>query len=212
MLISHARHWWRRIAVLASLGVAAPALTTLAGPVPSAAAETILPCTTRSTATPFKQWGDPNNYYALQGGTFESGAAGWSLYGNTSVVAGSEPWAVWGAGSRSLKVGPSGTAVSPTFCVDPLQPYVRFFFKGPGVSSANLKVSVTVWRGTYTNTVQFWANGNSSAWQVSAAVNIPNMLDSATNAAVSVKFEAVNSATAVWLVDDLSVDPWKSLR
>ncbi|MFN8077167.1 MAG: hypothetical protein U0Q15_17350 [Kineosporiaceae bacterium] len=210
MFITSRTRRWRRAAALTAAALALPALAAV-GPASTASAGTIIPCGARSTATPFRAWGDTRNYYPLQGGTFEGGAPGWSLYGNTAVTSGNEPWKVWGGGSGSLRVGPSATAVSPSFCVDPKEPFVRFFYKGPGVSTANLKVSVTVWRGSYTNTVQFWANGASTAWQVSPAVNIPNVADSSTTSTVSVKFEAVNSATAVWLVDDLSVDPWKSL-
>ncbi len=71
------------------------------------------------------QFGDKAEYSLLQGGSFESGAPGWSL-SNAKVVGGNESYNVAG-GSHSLAIQPTGIAVSPSFCVSIENPSFRFF-------------------------------------------------------------------------------------
>ncbi|MFN8077168.1 MAG: hypothetical protein U0Q15_17355 [Kineosporiaceae bacterium] len=209
-MIKPTRRIWRRLAAFTGLAAAATTLALTAGPATTASAATVIPCGARTTAKPFQQFGDSRNYFALQGGTFEGGASGWNLYGNAAVTAGNNPFNVWGYGASSLKLGPNATAVSPTFCVDPTEPFVRFVYKAPKESGASLKVNITIWRGSYTTSLSYWAWGGSGTWQASPAIDLP-VAGSGTQTTVSVTFQPLTSSTAVWQIDDFSVDPWKSL-
>lgn len=203
---------WKRLALAAAAVIAAPVALVIAGPATEAEANYIIPCTSRTTAMPFQRWGDTRNYYLLQGGSFEGGTNGWSLYGNASVQWGTNsPFGVWGGGNAALKAAPGATVVAPSFCAADDEPYVRFFYKAPADSGAALKVTITMWRGSNTTSIQYWAWGGSNSWQVSPLVDLPDIAGTGSRT-VSIKFEPVNSRSAEWLIDDLSVDPWKSLR
>ncbi|MFN8074746.1 MAG: hypothetical protein U0Q15_04890 [Kineosporiaceae bacterium] len=201
---------WKRAALVLAGALVAPMAVALGGPTAPASAATIIPCQDRTTATPFRPWSDTRNYYLLQGGSFEYGNQGWDLYGQAGIGNGSSPWKVWGGGSRALWLGPGGTAVAPTFCASVAEPYVRFFYLASPEQNARLKVSLTIWRGTTQTTQQYWLPGGSGRWEVSQAIPIPDVYADGYRS-LSVKFEAVNSSTAQWLIDDFSVDPWKSL-
>ena len=60
----------------------------LPGAVPAAANAA---CTPHRTSNVFTKFGDTAAYSPLQGGSFESGAPGWSLT-NAAVCAGNESW------------------------------------------------------------------------------------------------------------------------
>ena len=78
--------------------VAAALLGALAAVVvPTVSAQAADACTTRTTAQAFAAFGDTNNYFAIGGGTFESGdLSSFGLTGGPSVVAENEPWHVLG--------------------------------------------------------------------------------------------------------------------
>ena len=95
-------------------------------------------CPSSPTSTPFKQFGDSAAYSLVQGGSFESGAPGWSL-SKSAVVVGNESYNVAG-GSHSLAIQPTGVAVSPAFCVSTAYPSFRFFARQTSGSWAVLNV------------------------------------------------------------------------
>ena len=79
-------------------------------------------CPSNPTTTALAQFGDNAAYTLLPGGSFESGAPGWSL---TGAEVASAAGATGGAGS--LVIEPNGVAVSPAFCVSSEYPSFRFF-------------------------------------------------------------------------------------
>src|ERR1700689_2223708 len=85
------------LAGTASAGVAfpgAPAPAPVASaPTPVAAAPTPASCVTGATSTPFAQFGDSADYSPVPGGSFESGAPGWSLT-SSAIAAGNETYGV----------------------------------------------------------------------------------------------------------------------
>ena len=81
----------------------------------------------RPTTKAFAAFGDNADYSLAPGGTFESGATGWSLSGS-SVGNGNETAKIHGsADAKSLAVSATGKAVSPSFCVGIQHPAFRFF-------------------------------------------------------------------------------------
>src|SRR4051794_34493597 len=88
-------------------------------PAPAPAATVSIPydCSPSPTLTqPFSEWADNALYTPLPGGNFESGAAGWTLGGGASVVAGNEPFNIGGKGRSSLVLPEHGSAVSAPIC------------------------------------------------------------------------------------------------
>jgi hypothetical protein len=99
-------------------------------------------CTSRTLSQPFKQWGDSNNYFPVNNGTFESGTSGWNLGAGSSRVAENEPWKVGGAGSYSLKIGSGASVSTPVMCLTADEDSTRFFYKSPG-PNATLTATIT---------------------------------------------------------------------
>ncbi len=177
----------------------------LLGAVPAVAGAA---CQTGSTSNPFARFGDTAAYMPLAGGSFESGAPGWSLSSST-VVSGNESYNVAG-GSHSLAIQPTGVAVSPTFCVSTAEPSFRFFLRQTSGSWAVLNV-VLRWTdssGTsHDTTVGSLQTGTS--WQASPVLQLATTLPLSTSAgAISAKLvfkpEPYGGA---WAIDDVYVDP-----
>jgi hypothetical protein len=166
-------------------------------------------CTSRPTSTPFARFGDAAAYTLLAGGTFESGAPGWSL-GGASVVTGNESYGVVG-GSHSLAIRPTGVAVSPSFCVSTEQPSFRFFARQTSGSWAVLNVILrwTDASGTsHDTTVGTLQTGTS--WTPSPAMKLASDLPlSAPSAALSARlvFKPEQYGGA-WAIDDVFLDPY----
>jgi hypothetical protein len=187
--------------------LAAALLTTglLLGGVPAVAGAA---CPTAATSKPFAKFGDSAAYASLAGGSFESGAPGWSLSGST-VLSGNESYNVAG-GSHSLAIQPTGVAVSPTFCVNIAEPSFRFFLRQTSGSWAVLNV-VLRWTdsgGTsHDTTVGSLQTGTS--WQASPVLQLATTLPLTTSAStISAKlvFKPEQYGGA-WAIDDVYVDP-----
>ena len=82
-------------------------------------------CPRGAEGNPFAPLGDNSSYVLLAGGSFESGAPGWSL--NNAEVVDEGPAAV--EASHALLIGSGGSAVSPQFCVSSEYPSFRFFVR-----------------------------------------------------------------------------------
>ena len=177
----------------------------LAGVVPAAASAA---CPSSTTSKPFAKFGDTAAYASLAGGSFESGASGWSLTGS-SVVSGNESYNVAG-GSHSLAIQPTGVAVSPTFCVNTAEPSFRFFLRQTSGSWAVLNV-VLRWTdssGTsHDTTVGSLQTGTS--WQASPVLQLATTLPLTTSAsAISAKLVfKPETYGGAWAIDDVYVDP-----
>jgi len=91
-------------------------------------------CTWPALRTPFTAWGDSGLYFLAPGGSFETGASGWTLAGSTSVVQGNESYHVGSStDSRSLSLpDTASSATTPTICVTSDSPVFRMFVKNNG--------------------------------------------------------------------------------
>jgi hypothetical protein len=97
-------------------------------------------CASTETSKAFQSYGDNSEYSLLSGSTFSSGAPGWSL---VNSLVGSEGL---GSGSGALAIEPSGTALSPQFCINQEEPTFRFFARQRGGGGfASLSVTI-VWQ------------------------------------------------------------------
>jgi hypothetical protein len=198
------------------LGVAAGAggliAASVAGVVeaPAARAGAVLPCVTRTVSTPFSAWGDTNPYFTLPGGAFEDGAPGWALYGS-AVVPGNEPWKVLSRGdSASLKISGRGLAQAPAICIATAEDALRFFYRAPGVPASHLKIMIHVTSGTKAADGAYDLAGAANGWRVSDRIMLPDVRDASGQQALTITF-AQGGAPASWSVDDVEIDPWRSL-
>jgi hypothetical protein len=167
-------------------------------------------CAYNQLSKPFAQFGDNAEYSLVQGGSFESGAPGWSL-SNAKVVGGNESYEVAG-GSQSLAIQPTGVAVSPTFCVSIANPSFRFFARQTSGSWAVLNVILrwTDSSGTsHDTTVAALQTGTS--WAVSPTLQLATTLPlwqagSTLSAKLVFKPEQYGGA---WAIDDVYIDPYR---
>ncbi|HME04204.1 MAG TPA: hypothetical protein VKG38_14380 [Solirubrobacteraceae bacterium] len=166
-------------------------------------------CAPSPTSTPFAQFGDHASYSLVQGGSFESGAPGWSLSGST-VVAGNESYNVAG-GSHSLAIQPTGAAVSPSFCVSIANPSFRFFARRTSGSWGVLNV-ILVWTEasgtTHDTTVAAIQSGTS--WTVSPILQLATTLplwQAKSTLSVRLMFKPEQYGGA-WAIDDVYIDPY----
>jgi len=177
----------------------------LLGSVPAVAGAA---CQSGATSKPFAKFGDTAEYTPLAGGSFESGAPGWSL-SNSTVVSGNESYNVAG-GSHSLAIQPTGVAVSPTFCISTAEPSFRFFLRQTSGSWAVLNV-VLRWTdssGTSHNTT-VGSLQTGTSWQASPVLQLATTLPLTTSSsAISAKlvFQPEPYGGA-WAIDDVYVDP-----
>jgi hypothetical protein len=193
------------LAVVGSVGVLVAA--------PNAQAATSVPCTTRAIHTSLKALGDDNSYFSVTGGTFEHGTPGWSLYG-AGLTVGNEPWKVLDdVNTTSLQLYPGGAASAPAMCVSTAEDSMRFFYRAPGVANSTLMVSVHVMSGfgyyTYDGTYQL-ISGGKAGWALSPRIPLPDIRDGSGQQVVTISF-GQQGMPALWQLDDVQVDPWRSL-
>lgn len=161
---------------------------------------------------PFAQFGDSNTYVAAPGGSFETGAVGWTLRGGAQVVSGNESYNIVG-GSHSLSLPAGSSATSPAQCTGIDHPSMRFFVRNTGSSSSRLKVYATyplllgLPYTAYLGTVS-----GTNAWQPSSPVQIGllnNTLGSLTLAESTISFRFVPAdSSGNWQIDDVYLDPF----
>jgi hypothetical protein len=168
-------------------------------------------CPAQPTSKAFAAFGDTADFSLVPGGTFETGAPGWSLNGNT-LAAGNEKFHVNGADdSHSLVIRPGSSVVSPSFCVDATYPYLRFFSK----TSARgvLKVDLVYTDGTLGKLVNTgWVvPAASGAWAPTSQLKVASLLpfSQAMKGTFDVKLRITALADGPWSVDDVLVDPYR---
>ncbi len=186
---------------------ATPAATSAATPAATPAATSVL-CPSNPTSTPFAQFGDSAAYSLVPGGSFESGAPGWSLTG-AAIVSGNESYEVEG-GTQSLAIQPNGIAVSPAICVTTADPSFRFFARRTSGSWGVLNVTLR-WTDaagvTHNTTVASLQGGTSWAptptlvlagalplWQPGSVLNVKLVF-------------SPEQCGGAWAIDDVYVDP-----
>ena len=170
-------------------------------------------CQATPTTQPFKIFNDSNDYSLVPNGGFESGAGGWSLPG-ARVTTGNESWSVRAAGdSKSLAIDATGTAVSPTVCIDIKRPTYRFFARRTSGSWGVLNLRVR-WQDssgrTNETTIAALDSSFGTAWRVSPVYNIASLLglwNADQDASVQLVFDPENSGGS-WAIDDVYVDPY----
>lgn len=175
---------------------------------------TPLACSTPAQSTVFAPWGDFNTYFRISNGGFENGSTDWSLANGAAVVQGNEPYLVGGAfDSHSLRIPPNASAESRTMCVSVHQDVIRLFVNNQHVSGAILHVdamaqSLTTGAWGYT---AFDVNGDvpSVPWSPTIALTIPNMFGGNGQENLALRF-TTRGTSAVWYIDDVYVDPFKS--
>jgi len=168
---------------------------------------------------PFLRFLDPLPYTLAPDGGFEAGAAGWKLSGGAKVVTGNEPFALSGPGTKSLQLPAGSSATSPPMCVGLLLPIVRFVYQGGSLLSS-LKVEA-VWTnasGGQSSIVLLPGVLASGSWaptlpllQLGGALNALTLNGLTTE--MSFRFTPTSGlfGSGTWRIDDIYVDPWKSV-
>jgi len=165
-------------------------------------------CASSPLSSPFARFGDTASYSLLEGGSFESGAPGWSLT-NAAVVNGNESYEVAG-GSHSLAIAPNGIAVSPAFCVSVATPSFRFFARQTSGSWAVLNVSLR-WadRSGVSHETSVASLQSGTSWTATPVLQLASTLPlwqptSTLSVQVVLRPERYGGA---WAVDDVYIDP-----
>ena len=187
-------------ALAATAAIAAPAAH--AGPLVASA-----DCAQKPVAQVFLPWADPANYFLADGGTFESGASGWTLNG-ASVGGGNEPWNASGAGSRSLSLGAGERATSGVECVGITEPTLRFFARGSGVGTLNVTVAFEDAQG---HVVRAPAGAIAATGGWTPGIQMPivaALLPLLPGEQTPVRFE-FSATGGSWQIDDVYVDPYR---
>jgi hypothetical protein len=172
----------------------------------------VVPCSARTTAAYFTNWGDESQYFLAPGGDFQSGDTyPWVATGGASTVSNGDPWNVMKvANPASASIPPGGAETSMTFCIASKETAIRFFYRSPGVPGSALLVYMQTANGTlsYINTLDI--NGGTPGWAVSPVIDLPNLRNSSGQENVTISFSPANNP-ASWQVDDVMVDPFASL-
>ena len=168
-------------------------------------------CEDRPVEQPFAAFGDRANYSLVGGGSFESGATGWTL-SRSAVVSGSNPFQVNGGGhTKALQISGGGVATSPEVCVGLEHPTMRFFVKSSGglLSLSTLSVEVIVRTSLGVKVaLPIGVTLPATKWRPSARhLVVANLLPllPGNYTPVAFRFRAIGGAT--WTIDDVYVDP-----
>jgi hypothetical protein len=188
------------LAAMVTVGVAAA---------PARAATYTNPCGNRVTNASFAQFGDTADYFAAPDGGFEGRGTGWTRV-HTSIVSENEPWFVGSAtDAKALRMASYSSATTPSFCTAASEEAFRFFYRAPGKAGYQLTVTATVTSAKGTKTVSTQVDGSTAGWQVSQPLALPNLIDSTGTQYVTITI--ADDTDLPFMVDDLLVDPWKTL-
>jgi hypothetical protein len=195
------------------VALAAAAVGALALGAPAASAGVLVKsapsCEGQPLSKPFAPWRDQANYTLAPGGAFEPGDAGWKLT-RASVVAGNERFQVRDEGdAHSLRIGPGGSATSPTICVGLEHPTLRFFARSDGNLLQPLTLEVITETSVgLTLAVPVGVVLPSDAWKPTARqLVVANMLPLLPRHHTPVAFRVRSVGGATWWIDDFYVDP-----
>jgi hypothetical protein len=187
------------------------ATTVIVGAMPALAEACTMTNTTTTKA--FAQFGDGAQYGLAPSGSFESGAAGWSLSGS-GVQTDNESFHIHAAGdTKALYISPTGVATSPSFCVSNVTPTFRLFARqtSGGWSWTTINVLWTDAAGVAHVTSAGGMSPNSFSWGASQVYPLGQMLPlSQAGSTLSVRLQFVPSPTGGGVaIDDLYVDPYR---
>jgi len=162
---------------------------------------------------PFAGFGDQANYKLVKGGSFEGGAAGWSLSGGAAVVSGNETYKVGGAThSKSLKLPAGSRAITPFACVGLDEPTLRLFAKRNTallglLSTLYVEVQVETTLGLTAWLPVLPGDLGGSSWHPTVAMPIlANLLTVGDRTNVRFRFTPLLGS---WQIDDVYVDPFR---
>jgi hypothetical protein len=195
----------KRIVARASTVLAA-AIAILAVPAVASAA-----CPNTPTTKAFQSFGDSANYSLAPNGAFETGTSGWTLSG-ASTATGNESYKVHGAAdAKSLVINPTGTAVSPAFCVSVDHPTFRFFLRRTSGTWGSLGVRLR-WRDTtgHTNDTTVASIDQPGAWKATQPLKLASTLplwQSGQTLSVQIVFDPEDFGGA-FAIDDVYIDPY----
>jgi hypothetical protein len=168
-------------------------------------------CGSQLESQPFAPWGDAANYTPVAGGSFETGAAGWTLAGGAAVTSGNESYNVQG-GTHSLSLPAHSSALSPMSCTSIYHPTVRFFLRNTGDPSSRLTVQA-VYPGLLggTQTATLGQLTGSSTWQPAPAMTllVSNLLATVSLNQTTIGFRFIPAdSVGAWSIDDVYLDPF----
>lgn len=198
---------------LALLGAILGALV-LTNPAAALAADEAVSCEQPPTTQAFAKYGDRADYSVAPGGTFEDGAPGWTLIGWAHIVNGNESGGITG-GSKALRIGPGGVAISPEFCVDPANPYFRYMLR-PIVSVGSLSTLLNI-RSALTGNLGWLQYSTLNLrylpllWAPSSRNLLGNVIPSVALGGKAVAVRLIFTAKdGIYDVDSVMVDPYRS--
>jgi hypothetical protein len=164
-------------------------------------------CDDAALVQPVSPWGDRSRYELV--GSFEDGAAGWTLAGGAQVVAGNESRNVNGAAdSKSLSLPAGSSAISPPVCVGLDEPTLRLFARKNSGLLSTMTVSVMV-----QTSLGVWVTlpigvDLGGAWHPTLPMLvIANLLPLLPPDRTAVRFRFAPLLGGAWQVDDVYVDP-----
>jgi hypothetical protein len=175
-------------------------------------------CDWPTMSNPFTPWGDSNPYFAIDGGTFENGAPGWTLPWNASIGSPNEPWQVNGpSDSNSLSIPNGASVTSAPVCVTASSPSLRLFELNTGGSDRVMQVFVN-YTGTdgKLHSAKLADQKDSGAWIPTASIQFLSQIQDVLtqNGQTSVTFTFTvpyqKDRPGNWRIDDPEVDPLKS--
>lgn len=181
--------------IITGIGVFGATGTALAGP-----------CEARSTSAAFAPWGDQNQYFVANGGTFEDGATPWSTWGGARSGTGQNPFGYAGRGAKAMRMPAWSGAQSPSICVFHNEESLRFSYKAP-FAGATMQVYVEVANEdgyAYTDT---YVTASSRRWDVTPIIDLPNLRNPDGQQWVTIYLMPLDDG-GTWLVDDVMIDPW----
>ena len=168
-------------------------------------------CESQSLSQPFLPWADVAQYTLTPDGSFEAGAASWSLNG-AAVADGNESFYVTSASdSHSLSIASGGSATSGVMCVGVEHPTLRFFARRVGGTFlSTLRVNVLYENALgLVESLPIGVVTGGSNWSVTPVYAVvANLLPLVPGERTPVAFKFTPQGGASWVIDDVYVDPW----
>lgn len=160
----------------------------------------------------FSSWGDQHFYVLAPDGGFENEAAGWTLSGGASTVAGSESFFLNSkTDSKSLALPAGSSAVSPPLCMSFETPVLRTLVRNTGDPSSRLKVELTYALGRNVRTATYTTFTAGSSWapspELSTVGTLAPLIGIVVPSSINVRLTPMDNK-GNWQVDDFFVDPF----
>ncbi|HEY6795172.1 MAG TPA: hypothetical protein VI248_10885 [Kineosporiaceae bacterium] len=106
--------------------------------------------------------------------------------------------------------GGSARSRSPSLCVATAEDALRLFYRAPGVPSSHVKITVRVTSGVAAVDSTYEIAGDPGGWKLSDRIMLPDIRDASGQQTVTISFAQVGARVA-WQIDDVEIDPWRSL-